>query len=558
MATIQGPPGPPGPTGPRGIQGPQGPVGPQGPKGVQGPSGAAGSRGVSGPIGPRGGPGDQGPKGDKGDTGEGGAADASELSYEVVDSQQWPEGEPHFVGPALDKLAARHPIPSLATHTGEVLSNDGTSVFWTPQVTLPSQTGNAGKFLSTDGTSTEWVDASASLAGAHGALVLKADQGASGADSNQYWIYTPAESGAAKWGQVHYQSTNPTGSRKNQIHAFGHNVGPGGGALVPGEALLGMSWESFFNQAGNPGSEMHVIAQTNSGTLFRPFTMTFDRSTGLAQLGLCYDQLFFQTPDQVTTWWEFDNTTGTAQANSAGTPIVYNTNDVAMLAQARAGGGTVALLMLDASNVVVIDPTGVGAKVGGDLHIVGNLIPTTSGSSVGTSGSPVDIFYGDFFLATVGFGGLDAKSAGALVVGAGNATSVLVGKQDNTGALMRVNATNGTLFSPDQHHGFDASDSGWSIFGGGGSLMLGENGTQIFYTVDIATSFAKDGLINLGSNGQRWRSVQIMGNSTRGAADATTQGTLFITPGGTGVADSLDVCLESAAGTFSWVHIATG
>jgi hypothetical protein len=397
-----------------------------------------------------------------------------------------------------------------------------------------------------------------SLGGLEGSLLLRADQGSSSVNTNQYWVYTPTEAVGAKWGQVHYQSTNATGSRKNQVHAMGWNVGPSGGALVPGEALLGMSWESYFNQAGNPGSEFHIIAQTNSGTLFRPFTMTFDRASGLAQLSLCYDQVFLQTADQVTTWWLFDNTVGTVQMNSAATPLTFNTNNVAVLAQARAAGGTVALLKLDSSNIVVIDPSAVGAKIGGNLTLVGNLTPTAGSTTIGTSAVPVSIFYGDFFRATVGQGGFDAKTTGALEVGSTVATSVFVGKQDNTGSLMRVNATNGTLYSPDQHHGFDTSNSGWSIFGNAGALMLGENGFQVFSTVEIATSFAKDGLIDIGVPGQRWRSLQIIGNSARPTADSTQQGRLFMTPGGGGVADSLDICLKAAGGSYSWKNITTG
>lgn len=505
MATIQGPRGPAGPKGERGDRGPQGPLGPQGRTGPQGTSGATGARGVAGPIGPRGAPGvgSAGPKGDKGD-------DADFTGVVEVD-----DPGPGDVGKVL------------------VLIDDDPITF-------------------------EWHSLSPTLEGLEGTLVIAADQGTPAADTNQYWVYTPEEAGAAKWGQVHYQTVNPFGTRKNQVHAMGWNVGPSGGALVPGEALLGMSWESYFNQAGNPGSEFHIIAQTDGGDLFRPFTMTFDRSSGQAQLGLCYDQVFFQTPDQVTTWWLFDNTVGTAQMNAAATPLTFNTNDVAMLAQARAAGGTTALIKLDSANMVVLDPSGAGAKIGGNLNLVGSLTPTAGATTIGTNAMPVNIFYGDYFRATVGLGGFDAKTAGALEVGSTVATSVFVGKQDNTGALMRVNATTGTLFSPDQLHGFGTTDSGWSIFGNGGGLMLGENGSQVFSTVEIATSFAKDGLIDLGVPGQRWRSVQIIGNSARPTADSTQQGRLFVTPGGGGVADSFDICLKAAGGSYSWVNLATG
>jgi len=52
--------------------------------------------------------------------------------------------------------------------------------------------------------------------------------------------------------------------------------------------------------------------------------------------------------------------------------------------------------------------------------------------------------------------------------------------------------------------------------------------------------------------------LQISTVTTKPAADATSVGMMWLTPGGGGVADVLEVVLKSAADTYSWVNIATG
>lgn len=53
-------------------------------------------------------------------------------------------------------------------------------------------------------------------------------------------------------------------------------------------------------------------------------------------------------------------------------------------------------------------------------------------------------------------------------------------------------------------------------------------------------------------------SVIVGTTGTRPAASADLRGAVFVVQGGAGVADTLEVCLKSTAGTYSWKTLATG
>ncbi len=52
--------------------------------------------------------------------------------------------------------------------------------------------------------------------------------------------------------------------------------------------------------------------------------------------------------------------------------------------------------------------------------------------------------------------------------------------------------------------------------------------------------------------------VRLNTATVKPTADATSVGTMWITQGGAGIADILEVCLKSATDTYSWINIATG
>jgi len=52
--------------------------------------------------------------------------------------------------------------------------------------------------------------------------------------------------------------------------------------------------------------------------------------------------------------------------------------------------------------------------------------------------------------------------------------------------------------------------------------------------------------------------VRMNTSTVKPVADATTEGTFWVVKGGVGVADSTQVCLKSAADTYSWITLATG
>ena len=61
------------------------------------------------------------------------------------------------------------------------------------------------------------------------------------------------------------------------------------------------------------------------------------------------------------------------------------------------------------------------------------------------------------------------------------------------------------------------------------------------------------GNVELDSGG-----LQLTTTSARPTAGPDYRGMMWVTPGGAGVADTVEICLKSAADTYSWVNIATG
>ena len=89
---------------------------------------------------------------------------------------------------------------------------------------------------------------------------------------------------------------------------------------------------------------------------------------------------------------------------------------------------------------------------------------------------------------------------------------------------------------------------------GSNSVVLGNDSvltTVLKGNVGIGTTSPAEALeVNGG--------VRLNTATAKPTADATSEGTFWVTLGGSGVADILEICLKSSSDTYSWVSIATG
>lgn len=81
-------------------------------------------------------------------------------------------------------------------------------------------------------------------------------------------------------------------------------------------------------------------------------------------------------------------------------------------------------------------------------------------------------------------------------------------------------------------------------------------------SLNLSTSNASTISINLSCNADASVSVygglNIATTASRPTAAAAVRGMLWVVRGGTGVTDTLEVCMKAAADTYSWVTIVTG
>ncbi len=86
-----------------------------------------------------------------------------------------------------------------------------------------------------------------------------------------------------------------------------------------------------------------------------------------------------------------------------------------------------------------------------------------------------------------------------------------------------------------------------------GYAATGQGSNSVTLGNSSITKTLLRGDVELDSGG-----LQLTTTSARPAAGAAYRGMMWITQGGAGVADTTEVCLKSAADTYSWVTIATG
>ena len=303
------------------------------------------------------------------------------------------------------------------------------------------------------------------------------------------------------------------------------------------------------NASGTLRGLVSLVAQTFAGV--KTFTSALIASAGI----------------QVASLW---NTNG-AGASDVGIAIGVSTADASVHATAKlaaiaAGiGGTYVEHAFFQKSGLTFWGAGTNA-IKWDNGVAGNfwfMQGATNGNlGIGFNTSPWLTFrFSDAWLVAIA--GLQVSGVAGISLGSGAATIT----HNGTGFSMPTRCVNGeywqgTLFyqtgsgvaleaqtcarlSSDASDGASAvaasseSASAWS--NATATLHLFKNGTNNQARID------KDGALQMNISG-----------ASRPAASAAMRGTVWYTKSAGGVADTLSVCLKSAADTYSWVTISTG
>lgn len=103
-------------------------------------------------------------------------------------------------------------------------------------------------------------------------------------------------------------------------------------------------------------------------------------------------------------------------------------------------------------------------------------------------------------------------------------------------------------------------------FSGAGASIMSVRTTGMYFDAPTGAFFSPivAGVVDLGDSSHSWRSLYAdlirlnPAGVARPTADAANRGTVWYSKSAGGAADTVQICLKSAADTYSWVTIATG
>ena len=180
---------------------------------------------------------------------------------------------------------------------------------------------------------------------------------------------TPGEVGTSTWYKTLGASIFPGSARLDQVLDLGWNLSAYGLAVKPGEAAMGLQFESFYAPGGGKEyMEHHLVFIDNNGNYFRPQSWMFDRNTGDIE-GYIEANLFQFLDGAKKEWMSFNRG---FLALYDGMQLRSLVNNRYLMTQLNAEKTTyLSLLYLNASNQVAV---GIGATKSSSIDAAGVLL----------------------------------------------------------------------------------------------------------------------------------------------------------------------------------------
>lgn len=199
-------------------------------------------------------------------------------------------------------------------------------------------------------------------------------------DDVRYLSVQPSEAAGLTWSAYLGSSSNPAGTRRNQVHQQGFNLNS---SLTDG--TLSETTESHYQPSiGQIQWEKYLQYVAPNGFSIRPYGVVIDKTTGIVTgFARMASVTVSNQDDAQKIYW---NATASRMGLSSGVYLQSEGNDQYLLGQANAAGnGYVELVRVNASNQAVLGSGGAVSATGSRLLV--NTTTDDAATALQVSGS---------------------------------------------------------------------------------------------------------------------------------------------------------------------------